>query len=284
MAKKTSKIVVPNEPSEVTEIRNKILNEFNDLVFEEGPHKYYLNGVELPSVSHVTHQFSVPFESDEVAERYAEKNGMTKEYWLDQWKFNSLKATTSGTLVHAYGESLGWLRNGHPEKITEENKCKYIQEKNWLIPTRKKEEAILKFYDELNENLHFVLAETKVYTGKNKELTNLKQDYAGTFDILFYYKDPNDDSKSGLCIFDFKTNKDLYNDFNRNNGVMMYAPFSDMFSESFGNYTLQLSAYQLPLEDIGLKVIARRIVWLKEDGTYELIPLKDVTKQLREVL
>ena len=284
MSKKTSKIVVPNEPSEVTEIRNKILNEFNDLVFEEGPHKYFIGDIELPSVSQVTHQFTVPFESDEVAERYAEKNGMTKEYWLDQWKFNNLRATTTGTLVHAYGESLGWMRNGHPEKITEENKCKYIKEKNWLIPTRKKEEAILKFYDELNENLHFVLAETKVYTGKNKEVTNLKQDYAGTFDILFYYKDPNDDSKSGLCIFDFKTNSELYKDFNRNNGIMMYAPFSDMYSEPYGAYTLQLSAYQMPLEDIGLKVIARRIVWLKEDGTYELIPLKDVTKQLREVL
>ena len=284
MAKKTSKIVVPNEPSEVTEIRNKILNEFNDLVFEEGPHKYFIGDIELPSVSQVTHQFTVPFESDEVAERYAEKNGMTKEYWLDQWKFNNLRATTTGTLVHAYGESLGWMRNGHPEKITEENKCKYIKEKNWLIPTRKKEEAILKFYDELNENLHFVLAETKVYTGKNKEVTNLKQDYAGTFDILFYYKDPNDDSKSGLCIFDFKTNSELYKDFNRNNGIMMYAPFSDMYSEPYGAYTLQLSAYQMPLEDIGLKVIARRIVWLKDDGTYELIPLKDVTKQLREVL
>lgn len=284
MAKKASKIVVPNEPSEVTEIRNKILNEFNDLVFEEGPHKYFIGDVELPSVSQVTHQFTVPFESDEVAERYAEKNGMTKEYWLDQWKFNNLRATTTGTLVHAYGESLGWMRNGHPEKITEENKCKYIKEKNWLIPTRKKEEAILKFYDELNENLHFVLAETKVYTGKNKEVTNLKQDYAGTFDILFYYKDPDDDSKSGLCIFDFKTNSELYKDFNRNNGIMMYAPFSDMYSEPYGAYTLQLSAYQMPLEDIGLKVIARRIVWLKEDGTYELIPLKDVTKQLREVL
>lgn len=284
MAKKISKIVVPNEPSEVTKVRNKILTEFKDLVFEEEPHKYYLNGVELPSVSHVTHKFSVPFDSDSVAERYAEKNGMTKEYWLDQWKFNNLKATTSGTLVHAYGESLGWLRNGHPEKITEENKCKYVKEKKWLIPTRKKEEAILKFYDELNDNLHFVLAETKVYTGKNKEITNLKQDYAGTFDILFYYKDPNDDSKSGLCIFDFKTNSDLYSEYNRNKGIMMYAPFSDMFSESFGAYTLQLSAYQMPLEDIGLKVIARRIVWLKDDGTYELIPVKDVTKQLREVL
>ena len=64
----------------------------------------------------------------------------------------------------------------------------------------------------------------------------------------------------------------------------MYAPFTDMISESFSSYTLQLSAYQLPLEDIGLKVIARRIIWLKDDGTYELLPVKDVTKQLREVL
>ena len=285
MAKKTSKIVVPNEPSEVTEIRNKILNEFNDLVFEEGPHKYFIGDIELPSVSQVTHQFcAFPFDEQAQAIAYAEKHGETPQHWLDEWKFKNLRATTTGTLVHAYGESLGWMRNGHPEKITEENKCKYIKEKNWLIPTRKKEEAILKFYDELNENLHFVLAETKVYTGKNKELTNLKQDYCGTFDILFYYKDPNDDSKSGLCIFDFKTNSELYKDFNRNNGIMMYTPFSDMYSEPYGAYTLQLSAYQMPLEDIGLKVIARRIVWLKEDGTYELIPLKDVTKQLREVL
>lgn len=284
MTENINKIIVPNEPSEVTEIRNRILEEFKDLVFEEEPHKYFIGGKELPSVSHVTHKFLVPFDSDKVAERYAEKNGMTKEYWLDQWKFNNLKATTKGTLVHAYGESLGWLRNGHPEKITDDNKCKYIKEKNWLIPTRKKEEAVLKFYDELNENLHFVLAETKVYTGKNKKLTNLKQDYAGTFDILFYYKDPNSEEKNGLVIMDFKTNTDLYNDYNRNNGVMMYAPFTDMFSESFGGYTLQLSAYQLPLEDIGLKVIARRIIWLKDDGTYEMIPVKDVTKALREVL
>ena len=284
MAKKANKIVVPNEPAEVTEIRDKILTEFKDLKFDEEPHKYYLNGTELPSVSHVTHQFMPPFEDEAVAERYAEKHGMTKEYWLDQWKFNNLRATKTGTLVHAYGESMGWLRNGHPELITEDNKCKYIPDKGWLIPTRKKEEAILKFYDELNENLHFVLAETKVYTGKNKELTNLKQDYAGTFDILFYYKDPVNDEKSGLCVFDFKTNANLYNDFNRNNNVMMYAPFTDMYAEAIGTYTLQLSAYQMPLEDIGLKIIARRIVWLKEDGTYELIPLKDVTKQLREVL
>ncbi len=140
------------------------------------------------------------------------------------------------------------------------------------------------FYDELNENLHFVLAETKVYTGKNLQLTNLKQNYCGTFDILFYYKDPNDDANSGLCIFAFKTNKELKKDFSREYGKFLLPPFGEMYEEPLSYYTLQLSCYQIPLEDIGLKIIARRIVWLKDDGSYELIPLPCVTDRLREVL
>ena len=283
MALKTIK--VDGEPKEVTKIRSKILKEFNDLVFVEDGHIYFLNGEQLPSVSEVTHGFCAnPFNDVEQAEKYAESHGETAEYWLDKWKFTNLKATTSGTLVHEYGESLGWLRNGHPELITESCKPKYIKDKGWLIPTRAKEEAVLKFYDELNENLHFVLAETKVYTGKNKQLTNLKQDYCGTFDILFYYKDPNNDENSGLCIFDFKTNKELKKDFSREYGRFLLPPFGEMWEEPLSYYTLQLNCYQLPLEDIGMKVIARRIVWLKDDGDYELIPLPCVTDRLRETL
>jgi hypothetical protein len=281
-----SKIIkVKGEPKEVTEIRNKILKEFDGLVFIEEGHKYFLNGVQLPSVSEVTHQFCAhPFNDKEQAERYAETHGETAQYWLDKWKFTNLVATTSGTLTHEYGEGLGWLKNGHPEFLPESCKPKYVKDKNWLIPTRPKEEAVWKFYNELNENLHFVLAETKVYTGKNKELTNLKQDYCGTFDILFYYKDPEDDSKSGLCIFDFKTNKDLRKDFSREHGKMLLPPFTDFYEEPLSYYTAQLSCYQIPLEDIGLKVIARRIVWLKDDGSYELIGLQNVTDRLRSVL
>ena len=129
-----------------------------------------------------------------------------------------------------------------------------------------------------------MLAETKVYTGKNPKLTNLKQNYCGTFDILFYYKDPTNDENSGLCIFDFKTNKDLRKDFSRENGKFLLPPFGELYEESLSFYILQLSCYQIPLEDIGLKVIARRIVWLKDDGSYELLPLQDVTDRLREVL
>jgi hypothetical protein len=278
-------IKINGEPKIVTDIRNKILKEFDGLVFIEEGHKYFLDGVQLPSVSEVTHRFcAYPFNEKEQSERYAETHGETAQYWLDKWKFTNLVATTSGTLTHEYGEGLGWLKNGHPEFLPESCKPKYVKDKNWLIPTRPKEEAVLKFYNELNENLHFVLAETKVYTGKNKELTNLKQDYCGTFDILFYYKDPEDDSKSGLCIFDFKTNKDLRKDFSREHGKMLLPPFTDFYEEPLSYYTAQLSCYQIPLEDIGLKVIARRIVWLKDDGSYELIGLQNVTDRLRSVL
>lgn len=283
----SKKIIVEGEPKEVTTIRNKILKEFKDLTFIEEGHKYFLNGQQLPSVSEVTHKFcQYPFDSENQAEAYAEKHGETAQYWLDKWKFTNLKATTTGTLVHSYSESLAWVLNGHPELITEENKCKYIKDKNWLIPTRPKEEAALKFWNEIfaDKNTYFVLAETKVYTGKNKELTNLKEDYAGTFDLLWYYKHPTDDSRSGLIILDYKTNGSLTNDFNRNLGRYFKEPFDTLYDESLSSYKLQLSAYQLPLEDIGLKVIGRRIIWLKDDGTYELIPIPDYTKDLRNAL
>lgn len=272
-------ISVDGEPKEVTDIRNRILEEFKDLTFIEEGHKYFLNGQQLPSVSEVTHRFcAYPFDEKAQAESYAEKHGETPQHWIDKWKFTNLKATTSGTLVHAYGESLGWLRSGHPEFITEDNKCKYIKDKGWLIPTRAKEEAILKFYDELNPNLHFVLAETKVYSNKS-EVSRVSNPFCGTFDLLMYYKHPTDDSKSGLIVLDWKTNKELRKDFSRENGKFLLPPFGVYFEEPLSYYTIQLNLYSLCLSGIGLPPIAARVIWLKDDGTYELIPINLLYKE-----
>lgn len=273
----------------IDDIRKKITNTFDKLQFVEEGHQYFLptkdGGLEeLDCVSHITHKFANPFEEDKIAERYAIKNGETKQYWLDKWKFNSLKATTSGTLVHEFGESVAWFRNGFPEKICASCVPKLFKSKNWLIPTRPKEEAVLKFWDELHPTLHFVLAETKVYSGSSDKAVKLNCNYAGTFDLLMYFQHPTDESKSGLIIMDYKSNADLYKDFSRQNNKMLFPPFDNYYDESFGLYTLQLSCYQIPLEDIGLKVIGRRIIWVKDDGTYELIPVDDVTKQLKSVL
>ena len=164
------KIVVDGEPKEVTDIRNKILKEFKDLKFVEDGHKYFLNGEQLPSVSEITHKFcQYPFNDTEQAMKYAENHGETAQYWLDKWKFNSLRATTTGTLVHEFGESLGWLRNGHPELITESCRTKYINDKNWLIPTRPKEEAVLKIMDNVDYYLQVNIDEILKKSLKKKK-------------------------------------------------------------------------------------------------------------------
>lgn len=261
-------IVVPGEPQIVTNIRKKILTSFDGLEFIDEGHKYYLDGQELCSVSSIASQYEHEFDAVEKSIAYAEKHGETPEYWQDKWKFTNLKATTTGTLIHEYAESLGWLHMGHPENITDANKCKYIPEKGWLIPTRAKEEAALKFWEEFPENTYVVLPETRIYN-----IGDVFK-YAGTFDLLVYYDNPKNPEKSGLMVLDWKTNADIYKDWSRQNGKMLLPPFDRLYDEPLGGYSIQLTCYTMALEKIGLKVIGRRIVWLKDDGTYDVVPVE----------
>lgn len=265
-------INVKGEPSVVGEIRQKILAAFNELVFVEDGHKYYLNGKELCSVSSVAAKFEEPFDTELRSKSYAAKHGETPQYWADQWRFTNLKATITGTQVHSYAESMAWIHMGHPENITDDNKYKFIADKGWLIPTRRKEESVLKYWKDVSPNYYVVLPETRVYT----------KDYAGTFDLLLWYEDNDDPTKSGLIIRDWKTNGEIYKDYSRKFGKMLKEPFNSLYDEPFGAYAIQQSCYQIPMEDIGLKILDRQIIWLKEDGSYEIISLPNVTDIIRK--
>lgn len=277
------------EPKEVTKIREKILSTFNKLQFVEESHQYFLpdakgNLIEYDCVSNVTHKF-VPHENwDLIAENYAIKHNKPKEQVQEEWHYNNIRATNSGTGVHLYGEMWMELFLGHPDNICGIIKPQY--QDGYLLPHSPKEEAVAKFNEDLFRTPHMypVLAETRVYTGVNKKVKKLNNNYAGTFDILYYFKHPTDDTKSGLLILDYKTNNDLYSKFNIDNNKTLLSPFDDMINQNLSLYTLQLSCYQIPLEDIGMKVLGRRIIWVKPDGSYEKIPVPDVTNVLRNVL
>lgn len=275
------------EPHIVTETREKILKAFEDLEFYEEGHKYLLHGQEITlSVSGVGHRFiREPFNEKLQAARYAQKHGKTAEYWIKQWKCNSFRATTLGTKTHAYGESLGYLKAGHPELICPMIRPQYNETYNYLAPIHPKEEAVLKFMDELPGSYHLVLNETKVYSGKNPDASkNLKELICGTFDMLYYYDGDGNPSKAGFMILDYKTNACLYSDYNRKFSKTLLPPFSNMIEEDLSLYTIQLSLYALMLEDIGISIIDRKIVWLTNEGTYEVISVPDVSNKLRNVL
>lgn len=275
---------VVGEPSIVTDVRRLVLSTFSDLEFFDEGHRYLLHGQSLPSVSNVAHRFiRTPFDEQKQAARYAEKHGQTPQYWIQQWRQNSFRATTLGTKTHAYGESLGYLRAGMPERICPSMQVQYMPEYSFLAPLHPKEEAVLKFMNEMPSSMHLVLNEARAYSGMNPcTEKNLREQIAGTFDML-YYNDGSDGQPEGFIILDYKTNANLANDYNRKFGRVLREPFADMTEEDLSLYSIQLSLYALMLQDIGIPIISRCIVWLK-DGEYELVPVRDLSEKLRQTI
>jgi hypothetical protein len=126
------------------------------------------------------------------------------------------------------------------------------------------------------------MPDAKIYTNYDNTF-KITQPSAGTFAILLAYRYKGEIVYS---VHDFKTNKDLYKPFSRNNGVMMLPPFDEMgfYEEAYSHYVIQLNCYQLGLMQLGLKIVDRNLIWLKEDGTYEKIKVPDITKTLLPLL
>ena len=79
------------------------------------------------------------------------------------------------------------------------------------------------------------------------------------------------------------TNASLTSDYKRKFNSCMLPPFDDMIDDSLSHYSWQLSAYQLMLMNLGYKVIDRKLIWLKDDATYEKVALPDITDRIIKV-
>lgn len=263
-------------------IRDKILTNFDGLTFVEDGHKYFLNGKEMECVSNVTHMFKEHIDDRKLATETYERNyykqsskyyKMTVEEILESWKKISSEACSHGTERHEFGESCFYYMIGEYDKILPDFKDRLTDDGGFkaLYP---KEEAVVKFYEEIPRCIVPILAETRVYVEYGKA------GYAGTFDILFYYDAEligKNDANSGLMVLDFKTNKDLYKNFKEQK---LLKPFDELLDMPLSIYKLQLSLYENALYKIGMKVVGRRILWLKPDGDYEKINLESYRKEI----
>lgn len=267
-----------------TQIRNKILNTFNELVFVEEGHRYFVGDRELYSVSVVTHIFKKHFDSIAESKKTSERNWdnpkskyyrMTPEEILAQWKKKSEDACSKGTERHEFGESCFYYMTGQYDKILPAFKDRLTSD-GGFESKYPEEDAVVKMYQDMPRCYIPILAETKVYDA------NLG--YAGTFDILFYYDaelNGRSDEESGLFIMDWKTNEDLYKNFKEEK---LLPPFDELLDRPLSLYILQLSLYQICLENIGFKTAGRRILWLKPEGVYDKIKLEEFTQALRKRL
>ena len=265
------------------QMRDHIVNSFSDLVFVENGHRYYYHGRQLESVSNVIHRFVPKFDANSKARELSEKYyndpkskyyRMTTENILESWNTIKDTACDNGTNVHEFGESCFYYMTFQDDKILPAFADRLTSD--GFVSLSPKEDAVVKFWMDLPQCFIPVASENKV----------CREDlgYSGTFDLLFYYDaelDGKSCDKSGFVIFDYKTNKDLYKNFK---GEKMLYPFDRLLNCSFNVYQLQLSLYQLALEPIGYRILGRRLIWLKDDATYEKIKTSSYSYMLHNML
>jgi hypothetical protein len=231
------------------ELLTKIQQPFNKLSFEEKKHKYYVDNQPIrTSVSGLISEFYEHFNAQQVAPHSAAKMGISTEEVLAQWAAINQESRDRGHRVHNFGEVYQFNRN--------------------LKPSCPQEEAIVKFWQDVPEHILPLAAELRMY--------HFKHLFAGTADIILF-----DTKTQTYIIADYKTNKDLFKNYM---GKTMTGPFSHLLDMPLNHYVIQLSYYQLLLEQVGVKVSRRVIIWLGLDGNYQLFDTEDVTDILKITL
>lgn len=277
------------EPQEVTKMREHILNSFSNLEFIEEGHKYYLHNedgttTEMTSVSHICHKFEPIVDWDEKAASVALKEGVDIEIIKRRWKENNITSTSNGTLTHLFAEAYMWFFMGKPEMMPEIIRQMQYED-GFLIPYGEKQKAVVSFYEDLYkvDNFYPVMPETQIYIKKNDNCYNINYNISGTFDALFAFRK---NKEFYLSIFDWKTNKSLYSEYNQKFNNTLLPPFdnNNFINQPKSIYTLQLNLYQLGLQQINYNIADRKLVWLKDNGTYEKIQVPNVTQSLINAL
>jgi len=224
-------------------IKEKAKQQFSKLEFKEETHTYTVKEEILPSTSYKIKEFYKEFDKENISLAVAKKNKVTQQEILDQWDEINLVAIENGTAVHNFAEDY----------------CNGLDVK----PFNKQCEAVIRFWNELPSYYELVFVELQMYS----------EDYwyAGTTDFVLL--DTRDNS---LVIGDYKTNEDLFSYYD-----YMLPPFDMLEDSAYNHYQIQLSYYQILLEQLDYKISDRILVWLRKDGNYDTYHTTNFTDILK---
>jgi len=237
----------------------------DDLHLEEETHTYYLGDQPCTSVTQVVKSFKRPFKADEIAERCAVRDGMTKEAVLAQWEHKRDRAARIGTRAHLEIER---YLNGCREidlailvRLHQMSRFDYTVKAPWT----KHFEAFLK-YSQAHLLCSRVWPEVQIV---DSELL-----LAGTVDVI-------GESADGLEIVDWKTSEKIEM---TGYGKKLYAPLNKMDDCNFHVYRMQLNTYAHILETAYQQTVKHlSLVHLKGDGTFETYDIprnEDITAKM----
>lgn len=203
--------------------------------FDENRHIYKLGEKTLTSVTQYISKYKPVFESDLIAEKYANKHGLNKQDVLNLWNKKAIESCEIGTFVH---------------KIFED----YILGNKILLNDKYlKCNTAIKFIEDFFENERLIPVETE-YIVYNDEL-------AGQIDCIAKNK------LNEYFILDWKTNNDIKYSNQWQNMIGIYNHLSNC---SFNHYSIQLGIYKKLCKEYNIKDCF--IVHLK-DLDYDIIKI-----------
>lgn len=229
----------------IQQLQEKISTMFSDLSFDEQRHLYFWKGKKVPkSVSAHVEDHAQAFDEDYWLPRCAIKEGVTTHELKHKWQTTNKEACDLGTETHHFLEHFDGLKTASTPQ----------------------QEAGVKYLLDTLPDYEIVFKELRMYS--------VKYNFAGTADLLLRHR-----LTGQLVIADYKTNKDLFKTFG-----FLLPPFGFLECHPYNKYQLQLSYYQLMLNEIGISISERKIVYLKADSTYRTFNTIDFTDQLETVL
>lgn len=238
-------------------INDEIKSKYQGLEFEEKGHKYKYKGNNLTPVSNVVEGFVEEFDLEFNARNVAERRGLHPDQVKEEWRINNKQACDFGTQVHNFAEKYVY----HTYLAPTQDYSKHY------FPTNGHELAVVKFWNQLSDRYMPVSLELQMFSET--------MFYAGTCDVLMF-----DSYSGGFVLLDYKTNKNLHKNFR---GKTMLYPFEYLLDSPYNHYQIQLSLYQMLLEEKDYRIVDRIVLWLK-DGEYEVYHTGDFTGMLKTVM
>lgn len=226
-------------------IQERISAMFSDLTFDEQRHLYFWKDKRVEkSVTKLVERHAPEFDEAYWLPRCAVKEGLTEHELKHKWQTINKQACELGTETHDFLEHFNGVKT--PSTPQEKAGVDYLK-------------ATLSEYD-------IVFRELRMYSRKWK--------FAGTADLLLRHK-----ITGKLALADYKTNKDLFKTYG-----LLLPPFQYLENHPYSKYQLQLSYYQLMLNEIGVEISERKIVYLRADATYRVFETVDFTGYLTDYL
>jgi len=240
------------------EIPDKLFTTFNDVTYHDEPHKYYVDGNELISVTTILHRYQEEFQEDYWSDYKADEYKLSQREVLRAWEFINKKGTIKGSAIHDYAENL-FLNKvfPYPEQLIFEEFGFDPVLPEYMI-TKK---HVDNFYNDVKGKLIPIRTEMIVYDQESL--------IGGMLDILFY----NVKLKQ-FQIWDWKTNKKFDKEMKSRHFHDKLFTLEDSDLEI---YSLQLAMYKLIIEkNTGIKLGKSYVVWFSHNNeNYEIIETKD---------